>query len=99
LEAVTQEQIDTQFDVNFKGVFFAIQKAAPLLAKGGSIVVTTSLLNEVGAPGLSILSATRRPGMAAAFSIPSHRLLCQLRVFETESEAASLPFYRSDPPK
>jgi len=59
LEAVTEDQIDRQFDVNFKGVFFAIQKAAPLLAKGGSIIVTTSFLNEVGAPGLSILSATK----------------------------------------
>jgi NAD(P)-dependent dehydrogenase (short-subunit alcohol dehydrogenase family) len=59
LEAVTEDQIDTQFDVNFKGVFFAIQKAAPLLAKGSSIVVTTSFLNEVGTPGLSILSATK----------------------------------------
>jgi NAD(P)-dependent dehydrogenase (short-subunit alcohol dehydrogenase family) len=59
LEAVTEDQIDTQFDVNFKGVFFAIQKAAPVFAKGGSIVVTTSFLNEVGAPGLSILSATK----------------------------------------
>src|SRR6516165_8904130 len=48
-----------KFDENFKGVFFAIQKAAPLLAKGGSIVVTTSFLNEVGVPGFSILSATK----------------------------------------
>jgi len=46
LEAVTEDQIDRQFDVNFKGAFFAIQKAAPLLAKGGSIVVTTSFLNN-----------------------------------------------------
>src|ERR1051325_11145434 len=28
LEAITEDQIDRQFDVNFKGVFFAIQKAA-----------------------------------------------------------------------
>jgi len=49
LEAVTEDQIDRQFDVNFKGVFFAIQKAAPLLAKGGCIIVTTSFLNEVRA--------------------------------------------------
>src|SRR2546426_119125 len=37
LEAVTEDQIDRQFDVNFKGVFFAIQKAAPLLAKGSTV--------------------------------------------------------------
>jgi NAD(P)-dependent dehydrogenase (short-subunit alcohol dehydrogenase family) len=59
LEATTEDQIDTQFDVNFKGIFFTIPKVAPLLDKGGSIVVTTSFLNEVGAPGFSILSATK----------------------------------------
>ncbi len=29
LESVTEDQIDEQFDVNFKGVFFTIQKAVP----------------------------------------------------------------------
>jgi len=59
LEAVTPEQIEAQFSLNFNGVFFTIQKAAPHLPKGGAIVVTTSFLNEPGTPGLSILSATK----------------------------------------
>lgn len=59
LEAVTEEQIDNQFSINFKGIFFAVQKAVPLLSKRGSIVLTTSFLNQVGAPGLSILSASK----------------------------------------
>jgi NAD(P)-dependent dehydrogenase (short-subunit alcohol dehydrogenase family) len=59
LEAVTEEQIDNQFSINFKGIFFAVQKAAPLMAQGGSIVLTTSFLNEVGTPGFSILSASK----------------------------------------
>lgn len=59
LDAVTEEQIDNQFSINFKGIFFTVQKAAPLMGKGGSIVLTTSFLNEVGAPGFSILSATK----------------------------------------
>ncbi|WP_233839053.1 SDR family oxidoreductase [Paraburkholderia sp. ZP32-5] len=59
LDAVTPEQITEQFSLNFNGVFFVIQKAAPHMPKGGSIVVTTSFLNEVGTPGLSILSATK----------------------------------------
>ena len=61
LEAVTEDQIDKQFDVNFKGVFFAIQKAAPLLAKGGSIVVTTSFLNEVVAPAFLFYLPRKQP--------------------------------------
>jgi NAD(P)-dependent dehydrogenase (short-subunit alcohol dehydrogenase family) len=59
LEAVTLEQINEQFSLNFNGLFFTIQKTAPLLTRGSAIVVTTSFLNEVGAPGLSILSATK----------------------------------------
>jgi NAD(P)-dependent dehydrogenase (short-subunit alcohol dehydrogenase family) len=59
LESVTPEQIDEQFSLNVSGLFFTIQKAAPLIPKGGSIVVTTSFLNAVGTPGLSILSATK----------------------------------------
>lgn len=59
LEAVTREQIDQQFSLNVTGLFFTIQKAAPHMRDGGSIVVTTSFLNEVGTPGLSILSATK----------------------------------------
>lgn len=59
LESVTPEQIEEQFSLNVSGLFFTIQKAAPLIPKGGSIVVTTSFLNAVGTPGLSILSATK----------------------------------------
>ncbi|ARP81233.1 short-chain dehydrogenase [Bordetella genomosp. 8] len=59
LEAITPAQIDEQFGLNFHGLFFTIQKAAPHLRDGGSIVVTTSFLNQVGTPGLSILSASK----------------------------------------
>src|SRR5262249_23740183 len=33
LEAITEEQIDTQVDVNFKGAFFSVHKAVPLMTK------------------------------------------------------------------
>jgi NAD(P)-dependent dehydrogenase (short-subunit alcohol dehydrogenase family) len=69
LEAVTEDQIDKQFDVNFKGVFFTIQKAVPLLVEGGSIILTTSYLNEVGEPGLSILSASKAAVRSLARSL------------------------------
>lgn len=59
LESVTKAQIDDQFALNFTGTFLTVQKAAPLLSKGGSVVLTTSFLNQVGTPGLSILSATK----------------------------------------
>lgn len=69
LEAVTAEQIDNQFAINFKGTFFTVQMAVPLMRKGGSIVLNTSFLNEVGAPGLSILSATKAAVRSLARSL------------------------------
>jgi NAD(P)-dependent dehydrogenase (short-subunit alcohol dehydrogenase family) len=59
LEAVTEAQIDEQLTVNFKGLFLTVQKAVSLMDKGASIVLTTSFLNAVGTPGLSVLSATK----------------------------------------
>ena len=59
LEAVTEAYVAENIAVNFTGTFFTIQKTAPLMAKGGSIIVTTSFLNTIGYPGLSILAATK----------------------------------------
>jgi NAD(P)-dependent dehydrogenase (short-subunit alcohol dehydrogenase family) len=71
LDAVTEEQIDTQFSINFKGAFFTVQKATPLMGQGqgGSIVLTTSFLNEIGAPGFSILSASKAAVRSLARSL------------------------------
>ena len=59
LEAVTPQYVEDNVKLNFSGTFFTIQKTAPLIPKGGSIIVTTSFLNVVGKPGLSILAATK----------------------------------------
>lgn len=55
----TEQLFDEIFDINVKGVFFTIQKALPLLNDGGSIVINSSVANEVGFPGSSIYSATK----------------------------------------
>lgn len=39
---VTEEELDLQFQVNFKGVFFLTQKLMPLLRDGGQIVNISS---------------------------------------------------------
>jgi len=93
LEAVTEDQIDRQFDVNFKGVFFAIQKAAPLLAKGGSIIVTSGFLNEVGVPGLSILAATKAAVRSLVRSLGAEFAPRGIRVNAVTPGLISTPFH------
>ena len=59
LEAVTEAQFDAMQSVNFKGVFFTIQKALPLLRRGASVIVTTSIANQLGSPNFSVYAACK----------------------------------------
>jgi NAD(P)-dependent dehydrogenase (short-subunit alcohol dehydrogenase family) len=67
---VDEAHIDEQFDLNFKGVFFTVQKALPILNNPASIVLNTSCLDEMGMPGMSIYSASKAAvrSLARAFS-------------------------------
>jgi NAD(P)-dependent dehydrogenase (short-subunit alcohol dehydrogenase family) len=48
--AVTPEHYDKTFDINARGVFFAVQKALPLMKEGGSIIVNGSGVWQKGIP-------------------------------------------------
>jgi NAD(P)-dependent dehydrogenase (short-subunit alcohol dehydrogenase family) len=55
----TEALYDETFDINVKGVFFAIQKAEPLLRSGASIVINASTVIHAGMPGASLYSASK----------------------------------------
>jgi len=59
LGKITAEHIDETFDTNVKGTIFTIQKALPLMVKGGSIILTGSSAGTTGAPGMSAYSASK----------------------------------------
>jgi NAD(P)-dependent dehydrogenase (short-subunit alcohol dehydrogenase family) len=50
LESLTEAVYDEMFNLNAKGPFFAVQKLAPLITRGGSVVLTTSTANIKGMP-------------------------------------------------
>jgi NAD(P)-dependent dehydrogenase (short-subunit alcohol dehydrogenase family) len=58
-ESVTEAIYDEMFSLNVKGPFFAVQKLAPLINRGGSIVLTTSIANAKGMPGQATYGAAK----------------------------------------
>src|SRR5579864_134826 len=53
----TEALFDEITDTNFKGAYFTVQRALPLLADGAAIVFTSTTLAHFGMPGASIYSA------------------------------------------
>ncbi|APE38312.1 oxidoreductase [Nocardia mangyaensis] len=56
---ITEDDFDQVVAVNFKGVFFTIQKALPLMPAGGAVVINASWTLHRGVDVLSLYSATK----------------------------------------
>jgi NAD(P)-dependent dehydrogenase (short-subunit alcohol dehydrogenase family) len=59
LSRITEEVVDLMLSTNLKGAIFTVQKALPLLAEGGSIILTASTVANKGLPGSSVYAATK----------------------------------------
>lgn len=54
-----EETFDIQSDINFKGTYFTIQKAVPLMTDGGTVIIVSSMVNVKGFAGFSVYSGTK----------------------------------------
>ncbi len=59
VEDYTESDFDDLVAVNFKGQFFTMQKALPLLNDGGSIIFNVGIGARRSLPGGTVLSATK----------------------------------------
>lgn len=59
IEQVSEASFDAQMTTNLKGVFFTLQKALPLFGAGASVIVTTSITNQLGSPNFSVYGAAK----------------------------------------
>jgi NAD(P)-dependent dehydrogenase (short-subunit alcohol dehydrogenase family) len=59
LGEITEEQFDTTFATNVKGVVFTVQKALPLLSDNASVILTGSTTSTRVGPSQSVYGATK----------------------------------------
>ena len=59
IDAMTPEDFDWMFSTNVRGPYFQLQSLLGLLANPSSVVLTASVVAELGFPGSSVYSATK----------------------------------------
>jgi NAD(P)-dependent dehydrogenase (short-subunit alcohol dehydrogenase family) len=80
LENTTETIYDEMFNLNAKGPLFAVQKLAPLINRGGSVVFTTSVANVKGMPGNAAYGAAKAAVRSFARTLATELLPRGIRV-------------------
>lgn len=80
LANVTEDIYDEMFNLNAKGPFFAVQKLSPLINRGGSVVLTTSVANVKGLPGQATYGAAKAALRSFARVLATELLPLEIRV-------------------
>src|SRR5277367_5754407 len=80
LESMTEAVYDEMFNLNAKGPLFAVQKLAPLINRGGSVVLTTSIANVKGMPGQAAYGAAKAALRSFARTLAAELLPREIRV-------------------
>ncbi|MGH7222386.1 MAG: SDR family NAD(P)-dependent oxidoreductase [Gemmataceae bacterium] len=59
IDQLTPEHYDKTFNTNVRGVMFTVHKALPLMTRGGSIILTASIVADKGLPAHGAYGATK----------------------------------------
>ncbi|WP_372348500.1 SDR family oxidoreductase [Streptomyces sp. KL116D] len=91
---MTEELFDESVDVNFKGQYFTLQKALPLLVDGGAIVLTVGMVGaDRGVPGATLAAATRGALLALLPTLALEVAPRRIRVNAVSPGSTATPLY------
>ncbi|MDI3561468.1 SDR family oxidoreductase [Bradyrhizobium sp. Arg816] len=94
LATTDEAQYDGLMNTNVKSVFFSIQAIEPVMREGGSIIVNTAWLNQVGVPGRAILSASKAAVRSFARTLSAELLGRRIRVNAVSPGLIETPILR-----
>lgn len=92
---VEEATFDELVGVNFKGLFFNVQKALPLLSEGASVILTTSIAVQKGFPGTAIYSATKAAVRSLARTLAVELLDKNIRVNALAPGSIDTPIFEN----
>jgi NAD(P)-dependent dehydrogenase (short-subunit alcohol dehydrogenase family) len=93
IESVTPQLFDEQFNINVRGAYFTIQQILPLMSSGGSIVLTTSVVADLGLTTTSIYSATKAALSSLARTLANELAVRGIRVNEISPGPIETPIF------
>lgn len=59
IDQLTLEHYDKTLNINLRGVIFTVHKALPLMTRGGSIILNSSIVADKGIPAHGVYGATK----------------------------------------
>jgi NAD(P)-dependent dehydrogenase (short-subunit alcohol dehydrogenase family) len=94
LATTDEAQYDRLMDTNVKSVFFSVQAVEPIMREGGSIILVTAWLNQVGVPGRAALSASKAAVRSFARTMSAELLDRRIRVNAVSPGLIETPILR-----
>lgn len=91
---VDETTFDEQFTINYKGAFFTIQKAVPILHDRASIVLNTSINNQIGMANSSIYAASKAALRSLVRTLAAELIHRGIRVNAVSPGPITTPIYQ-----
>lgn len=79
-DTMDEATFDEMVNVNFKGLFFNVQKALPLLPEGASVIFNSSIADQKGFPNTNVYAATKAAVRSLARTLSTELLDRKIRV-------------------
>lgn len=93
---VTEDEFDRIVGINFKGVYFTIQRALPVLADGAAIVINASWTLHRGMENATVYSATKAAVHSLARTLAADLAPRRIRVNSVSPGYIATPMFHAN---
>ena len=94
LAEIDESNIDSQLNVNLKGVIYTVQKTLPLMNNPSSIILTSTTMTHKGISGMSVYAATKAAVRSLARTMSSELIDRGIRVNVISPGLIETPIYQ-----